>query len=351
MQQILIDFGTLNLFGLNIRLQIYGYGLMLVFGFLAGIWLARWRTRRMGESREIVTTVCILALVGGVVGARLAYVIQYWERFASSPGPFGEIFNVTSGGLIYYGGLLLATAMVVAYLWRKGLPIRRYLDIVSVSLMVGLAFGRAGCLLNGCCYGARCSEHWPLAMRFPMYSKPLIKLDGRRNPFSAGTNSPSPVYAHYFVLGQVRPDPELLGKFGGLIPPGQLAPTQVRIAEATRSRPVRPAQALGIANALLIAGLLLVFFRCRRREGHVFALLLVLYPITRFCLEGIRSDTNLHMGLTHNQYTSLATMAAGIILFGALGWLAPSLGPTRSQRLIAQRAQHRAGPTRTKRKR
>jgi len=381
MQQIIIDFGAVRL---------YGYGLMLVFGFLSGIRLAQWRAGRMGEDPETVTVVGILALVGGIVGARAAYIVQQWKYFASAPTPLLEVLNVTSGGLIYYGGLVLATLMVVTYLMYKRLPIRRYLDIVSVSIMVGLAFGRAGCLLNGCCYGARCGEHWPLGVTFPMYSKPLIKLDGRDNPFSAITQGPSPVYAHQLrdravalhrrgtpdgpvmagrrIDGLLNPDPRLVdpaetvpvsytvnGKeirapMLSLLPPQKFTPEQVRIAEASRSLPVRPAQAIGIVNALLIAWLLLVFFRVRRREGQVFALLAVLYPITRFALEAIRSDTALHMGLTHNQYTSLTTVIAGVIMFVIIERLPASAGATRAQRLAEQKIPRAPRQARKKRK-
>jgi len=171
MQRTIIDFGTLDLdvFGWSIPLRIYGYGLMLVLGFLVSLAVAQWRARRAGEDPEHMARVALLALVGGIVGSRVAYIIERWEsHFARAEDRFAEMLDVSSGGLIYYGGVLLATAMVVAYLLRKRLPVRRYLDIVAAPLMIGLAFGRAGCTLNGCCYGARCGEHWPLGMRFPM---------------------------------------------------------------------------------------------------------------------------------------------------------------------------------------
>ncbi|MCK4600995.1 MAG: prolipoprotein diacylglyceryl transferase, partial [Phycisphaerae bacterium] len=293
MQRIIVDFGVLKLFGGEVPLRIYGYGLMLVLGFLSGIWLAQWRARRCGGSAEAVAVCGILALVGGVIGARLAYMVENYSEFAHAPNPLTAVLNVTSGGLIYYGGVVLATVFVLAYLRLKRLSIRRYLDILSVSLMVGLAFGRAGCLLNGCCFGRVCSETWPLAMRFPMYSEPLIKLDGSDNPFSQDTAAPSPVYDHQLKNNQIRPHPRLLDTDGRLIPPRDFTAGQVVLAEASWSRPVKPAQALGLISALVLAALLMGFYRLRTSEGQVFALLLVLYPITRFVLEAIR-DTGAH---------------------------------------------------------
>jgi len=339
MQRIIVDFGMLKLFGLSIPLRIYGYGLMVACGFLIAIFLAQRRARRAGENPDTLAQIGLLSLVGGLVGARIAYIIQHWTgQFANSPNPLGEIVNITAGGLIYYGGVLLAMAMALVYLFAKRLPVRRYLDILAPSLMVGLAFGRAGCLLNGCCYGATCRADWPPAIRFPMYSKPLLKLDGGDNPFSSGMDEPSPVYADQMSKGYVRVDSRLTDEKGRLIRPRDFGPEQIAAAEASFSAPVKPAQPLGIINALLLAGLLTAFYRLRKREGQVFAMLLVLYPITRFMLEMIRDDNahNLRNAvLTHNQYTSLAMMVAGLIMWVVLYKLPASAGPSLARRLAA----------------
>ena len=69
MRQIIVDFGVLHLFGMQVPLRIYGYGLMMVLGFLFGIGLAQWRARRSGVGTEVIPIMGILALVGGVLGA------------------------------------------------------------------------------------------------------------------------------------------------------------------------------------------------------------------------------------------------------------------------------------------
>jgi len=331
MKQIILDFGVLDLVGRSIPIRIYAYGLMLVLGFVVGMWLAQWRAKRAGEGIESVTACGILALTGGIVGSRIAYVIQHWDsQFASAENRVGAVLNLTSGGLIYYGGVVLALVLVIGYLLAKRLSVRRYLDFLAVSMMVGLAFGRTGCLLNGCCYGARCSYQWPIGMRFPMYSKPLIKLDGRENPFSLSTDMPSPVYWHQMQTGQIQVDPRLLDASGKLIAPRYMTAEQIDIASASRSLPVQPAQALGIVNALVIAMLTWAFYRLRKREGQAFAAMLMMYAVSRFMLESIRDDNahNLLTGvLTHNQYTSIAMFISAIAIFLALLRLPSSAGP------------------------
>jgi len=342
---------------------------MMVLGFVLGIWLAWWRARRMGEDHRAVASIGLWALVGGVLGARLAFVIERWdERFAplraQGRGLLGDILNITSGGLIYYGGVALATAVILLYLrWRR-LPVRRYLDIIAPSLMIGLAFGRMGCLLNGCCYGGRCREDFPLAMRFPYASEPLWKRTDGTNLF--GGASVSPTFAHQVKVGAAvggidpadLPDWLLAARPGGpagaaaVKSPGDLTDEQAEEARTLRSLPVQPAQAYGIFNALLLAGLLLCFSRLRRREGQVFALMLILYPITRIVLESIRGDNPhdlLRMQLTHNQWTSLATTAAGLLLWFGLRLLPRDCGPAWRERLAAAEAsrtkhqRHRKG--------
>jgi len=346
MKQIILDFGVLRIGDLTIPLRIYGYGLMLVIGFIVGVYLAQRKARRAGENADAISVCCILALVGGIVGSRIAYVVQHWDtQFASADNKIAAVANLTSGGLIYYGGVVLAIVLVVCYLLAKGLSVRRYLDFLAVSMMVGLAFGRTGCLLNGCCYGGRCDEHWPIAMRFPMYSRPLIKLDGRDNPYSEAGQTPSPAYSHHLGKGWVHPHPKLVDPEGQLLPPNEFDEDQAEIAGRTRALPVHPAQALGIFNALLIAVLVACFYRIRRREGQAFAVMLMAYAVSRFALESIRDDNphDLLAGVfTHNQYTSTALFFAGMVMLVVVQCLPRSAGPAWAIRQAEAVSAHSA---------
>ena len=338
MHQIIFDFGVVHLWLLEFGLRIYGYGLMMVLGFLSAIALGRWRARQFGENPDVVTNIGLLALVGGVVGARIAFVIEKWDvLFSRAPDPLLEIINISSGGLIYYGGVVLAMAVIVAYLLIKRLPARRFLDAIAPSLMIGLAFGRMGCLLNGCCYGMPARADFPLAMTFPYASTPVVNLD-RQSPVFGGSTV-SPVYSHQFATGALTPPDYLLtGTSDGpreLKPPQQLPLDLAHKALGEHSNPVLPAQWAGMGNALLLTGLLLAFSPLRRREGEVFALMLATYPVLRFILEIIRGD-NFHEVLsfrfTHNQYTSIVMMLSGLILLALLRKMHPSAGPFALER-------------------
>ena len=170
-----------------VGLPVKSYGFMLMLGFLSGIWLGMRRAERVKANPDVILNCGILALFGGVGGARIFYVAHYWTtQFAYQKNPLWAAINITAGGLEYLGGLIGAVAAVALYVSLHGrifarkegcLSLRLYLDLLAPVAMWGLAFGRAGCYLNGCCWGGLCvAEHdhrtkaLPWAVTFPFAS-------------------------------------------------------------------------------------------------------------------------------------------------------------------------------------
>ena len=133
-----------------LHISVKSYGTMMVIGFLAAVWLMRRLMRKSGQNPDFVTNVAMYALIAGIVGARIFYVVHHHDQFVGRPG---EIFAVWRGGLEFLGGFLCALVFLWIYLSKQKLPKRLYLDILAIGLMVGLGFGRIGCFLNGCCFG------------------------------------------------------------------------------------------------------------------------------------------------------------------------------------------------------
>src|SRR6476620_9382055 len=156
----------------GLDIPIYGYGLMLVIGFLLATELAKFLARRVRLDPELFVNAGLIALVTGVVGARLSHVIENWPEYSRADLSFWQnlwnAVNIRSGGLTFYGGLIMGFVCTLAYGFRKRAPIRVGMDVLAPTIMVGLAFGRIGCFLNGCCYGAECEA--PMAVSFPYYS-------------------------------------------------------------------------------------------------------------------------------------------------------------------------------------
>src|SRR5690606_38879448 len=92
--------------GLNI--PIYSYGLMLVVGFLLAAALAKFLARRAGLNPEVFINAGIIALIAGVVGARLSHVLENWSVYTDASRSVWENLkdaaDIRSGGLTFYGG-------------------------------------------------------------------------------------------------------------------------------------------------------------------------------------------------------------------------------------------------------
>jgi phosphatidylglycerol:prolipoprotein diacylglycerol transferase len=104
-----------------------------------GLWLGHRDARRRGIDAESLLKAAELALLGGLVGARLYYVLFNLDYYGQFPG---KIFALWEGGLAIHGGVIGGILAGGGYAWRRGLPVRHYLDIAAPSLAIGQAIGR-----------------------------------------------------------------------------------------------------------------------------------------------------------------------------------------------------------------
>lgn len=157
-----------------INYSVKSYGMCVMIGFLTAAWLAMRRAMRVKADPDLVLNISFIGLMFGLIGARLFYVIHYWQSdFAHAPNKLWAILDVSAGGFEFLGSVLGAVPAVTVYLWLKKESLRVYLDILAPGLMWGLAFGRVGCFLNGCCFGGVCELPW--AVRFPYGSPAFVR--------------------------------------------------------------------------------------------------------------------------------------------------------------------------------
>jgi phosphatidylglycerol---prolipoprotein diacylglyceryl transferase len=279
MRQVLY---TIPIFG---GIKIFGYGLMLFLAFLGSMNLAAWRARREKLDPEVVQDLAIWVFVGGLIGARLFYVIQYWGVRVRS---LWDVFKVWEGGIVLYGSIMGGTAAFFLYWYRRRFPLRPTLDAVAPALALGIALGRIGCFLNGCCYGDLCESRW--GVRFPPGSPPWIDQATDADGYATDRMIPGVT-------------PELLDSVRrGHIPKG--TPWSCR---------VHPTQIYSAIDGFVLLALLSAYYPLRRRDGAVMALLMVTYPITRFLIEYLRNDEGaIFAGLTISQNISVLTFLAGL---------------------------------------
>lgn len=297
-------------------LPVHGFGFMMVVGFLLGLYLARRRALDAGVDPDVVSTLSILCLVGGIVGCRLFYVVHNWQQFADTfagQGFWAGVFrlvDIRSGGLEFFGGLVLTTVGMVAYIvwWR--LPLGTVLDILAPSLAIGHGLGKVGCFLNGCCYGVACPPDFPTAARFPKFERVEAVAPGPpAEALPAGVGAgPLGTGTGEGVLRPVASEPVLDHLRRGWLRHEPHVPQ--------RSLPVHPTQVYEAFGELLLAGLLTVYFPLRRRAGQVAALYFLLYMPTRFVLEFTRSEPKELFGGTlsvHQGISLTLLMAAALV--------------------------------------
>lgn len=252
-------------------IPVFGWGFMLVMGFIVAAKILEHRAAPMGIPKGVMWDFCTYMLVAGIVGARLFYVIQYRERiFGDKAGVewFKAAVNFSDGGMVYYGGVILGVLVAVRFARKRKLPLLLLADIAIPGALIGLGFGRIGCLLNGCCYGDFCSLPW--AIQFPPGSPPFETLVRRG------------------FLDEM----------------------------ATASLPLHPTQIYSSINAFILAGLTTVWFRYRKHDGEIIILALLTYPVTRFVLELLRNDEpgQFATNFTISQWVSMGLFVSGWVL-------------------------------------
>lgn len=140
---------------------VRAWGLLLMLGFLLATWRAGKNAARYKIAKEDVWDIALVGLLGGVIGARLAFVGLNTGYFLAHPG---EIPALWAGGMTFYGGLGGGILAGVLACRAKNINIGDMSDLAAVSFPLGYCLGRIGCLLNGCCYGGLCDLPW--ATRF-----------------------------------------------------------------------------------------------------------------------------------------------------------------------------------------
>jgi phosphatidylglycerol:prolipoprotein diacylglycerol transferase len=304
-------------------LPIRGYGLMVLLGVVSGVALATYRARQVGLNHEIIWSLAFWLFIGGILGARLFYVIEYWDQRFRSDSLSTTIFRVLDfpeGGLVIYGALAGGAVATIAFVRKHNLPLLALADLITPSMLVGLALGRIGCLLNGCCYGGPSTLPW--AVHFPQNSPPYqdqvangemygfrLDVDHPQRPTIEHVDSGSAAatvglsagdvitHINEYPVASVADAQQVLTQEFSTHQPLNLQlirdDKHVQLPAAdppARSRPVHPAQLYSAIDAGLLAWFLWAYYPFRRRDGEVIALLLTIHPISRFLLEIIRTD-------------------------------------------------------------
>jgi phosphatidylglycerol:prolipoprotein diacylglycerol transferase len=154
--------------------QLHSYAVLMAAAFLIGTWLASQAAEMRAPAYRALTASQVIdltgvALIGGLAGARVYYVLLYWSVFKRHPE---EILAFWHGGLIWYGALFGSVGAGWVYVRLKRLSSLRVADHMAPFMALGHAIGRLGCFMQGCCYGRATQAWW--GVRLPGHPEPVI---------------------------------------------------------------------------------------------------------------------------------------------------------------------------------
>ncbi len=257
-------------------LTFHTYGLMVAIGFLTAMHFMQRDAKKAGINPEHILTMGFWILILGIAGTRIAHIIMYPDGYSWS-NPWGWI-AIWEGGLVFQGALPPALLFYIFYCRKHKLPMLTTTDIIFPYIPLGHAFGRIGCLMYSCCYGAPTSVPW--AIRFPHGSEMFNQ--------------------------QLQRYPDLH-------------------ASDAWSLPVHPTQIYGSVGLFTLC-LILLLLRKRLNPfpGFVMCMYFLLYGVGRFIVEFYRGDHNpnhLLGNLSDQQVFALAGAAGALVVMLVLyGW-------------------------------
>jgi len=243
-------------------LQLTGFGIAILMCFVVGQAVAQYELRRRGHDAEPVNDMVFAAVIAGLIGAKLYYVVvlRNWNA----------IFD--RGGFVFWGGYLVGSIAVLAVVLKKRFGIRRMMDVGGPASAAAYAVGRTGCWAIGDDYG----RPWRgfLAVAFPQGAPPS----------TAGV---------------------MAREFGIPLAPGT-GPTTVLS--------VYPTQLFEVAMGLVMFGIVWRLRDHKHAEGWLFGVYAVLAGVERFIIEFYRAkDDRLFHGLTYAQLIAIGFAVFGVI--------------------------------------
>jgi len=260
-----------DLLGRNVGpLVMPTYGILLVLGMLAGLWIVTRQARKAGLVPDTISDMAVYAIIAGLIGAKVALLIVEWPFYSRNPR---ELLSLFQSGGVFYGGLLGAIPVAFWYARRHGLDGWKTADVLAPGVAVGQAVGRLGCFMAGCCYGRPTDVPWAVT---------FTDLYANRN---VGTPLDTPLH-----------------------------PTQIYESLA----------------CFLILGILLWMAPRKRFHGQVVLAYVVLYAVARFVVEMYRGDAirGFVFGgrLSTSQFIALLMVAAAALVLPYL-WRRKRLAP------------------------
>lgn len=229
--------------------KVYSYGFMIAIGILSAVLLFTNRAKKKGYDEDSLFNLIIFSIIGGVLGGKLLFIITEFKSIMKDP----SILLDFGYGFVIFGAIILGGLTLFLYCKIKKWNALEVLDLVAPGVAMAQGFGRIGCFLAGCCYGAKTDSF--LGVEFP-----------------ADSLAPSGVHLH-------------------------------------------PTQIYSSIFDFILAFFLLWYSKRANKNGKVVGMYAVIYSVGRFFVEFLRNDPRGNVGsLSTSQFISIFTLALGIAL-------------------------------------
>ena len=228
---------------------VYGYGLMIAAGFTAAVLIGMKRAPKFGLVPDHFFNIAVYGMILGLIGSKLLYFITEIDRVIKDP----SILLNFSDGFVLYGGVIGGVLTAMFYCRRKKIDFLSYFDLSMPSVVIAQGFGRIGCLLAGCCYGAQ-TDAW----------------------------------------------------YGIIFPSSSVSPSGI---------PLIPTQIISSAGDFIIGFILIAAANKNKTPGRIGALYMLLYGTGRFIIEFFRNDPRGTVSiLSTSQFISVFIILAAVVM-------------------------------------
>lgn len=143
-------------------IPIYWYGLLIALGLVLAILYGIRESKRVGLDQDDLLNMILLSVPVAIVCARLYYVVFSWEQYA---GDWRSVFDIRSGGIAIYGGIIGVVLVLFTYCRKKKLSLGLVLDVLAIGLLIGQAVGRWGNFVNAEAFGAASDLPWAMTIK------------------------------------------------------------------------------------------------------------------------------------------------------------------------------------------
>lgn len=278
--------------GLN--LPVHTYGVLIILGFMGALYVAHLQAQRAGFGPNDVYDFGFWALLGGIIGARIVFILVDWRLyFIEDPwvqlGSTGihipAVFAIWQGGLVYWGSIIGGFVAFWMYTSKRSLPRWQFADFCALGLPLAQVMGRLGCVAAGCCWGRamyHVDEAGEVISDLPIY----MQFPGGSLTYNGMLSTAS---GEEFSLMQT------LGE----------------------TLPLFPSQLAESFGSLIIFAVILAMVTRKRFHGQLLLTYVALYSVMRFGLEYFRGDTArgfvVEGVLSTSQFISLVVIVLSIL--------------------------------------